>query len=47
MSDTSPATVQVLHLAMVRARGKLIGLATVEVVLDGVSIVLQGVGGVV
>lgn len=43
MSETSPATVEVLSLTLTRAPGRLIGLAVVEVVLDGVPIVIQGV----
>lgn len=43
MTGTSPATVEVLSLTLSRAPGRLIGLAVVEVVLDDVPIVLQGV----
>ncbi len=43
MTDTSPATVEVLSVTLSRAPGRLIALAVVEVVLDGVPIVLQGV----
>ncbi len=43
VSGTTTATVEVLSLATVRGRGRLIGMAMVEVVLDGVPIILQGV----
>ena len=43
MSDTSVVTVQVVSLTLTRAPGRLIGLAAVELTLDGVGITLQGV----
>ena len=41
--ETSPATVEVLDVTRLAGRGRLLGLAAVEMVLDGVAIVLQGV----
>ena len=42
VTDTSPVTVEVLDLVHLHGHGKLIGLAQVEIILDGVAIVLQG-----
>lgn len=42
VTETSPVTVEVLDLTRCHGRGKLIGLAQVEIVLDGVGIVMQG-----
>ena len=43
MSDTATASVEVLEVTLLPGRGRLLGLAQVEVTLDGVAIVLQGV----
>ncbi len=43
MTETSPVTVEVLCLDRPHGRGRLVGTATVEMLLDGVSIILQGV----
>ena len=42
-SPTPPVTVEVLDFIMLPSRGRLQGLALVEVILDGVAIILQGV----
>ena len=43
MSDTATAEIEVLDITVLPGRGRLLGLAQVEVTLDGVAIVLQGV----
>lgn len=42
MTETSPVTVEVVDLTRISGRGKLIGLAAVEIVLNGVAVVTQG-----
>lgn len=42
MSDTAPVTITVLAIEPLTA-GRLIGLAAVEIIIDGIGIVLQGV----
>lgn len=42
MTETSPVTVEVVDLTRISGRGKLIGLAAVEIVLDGVALLTQG-----
>ncbi len=44
MSETTTVTFTVLGTQPVRGAGRLVGLANVEVVLDGVAITLQGIG---
>ena len=41
--STTTVQITVLHLAPMRGRGNLLALADVEVLLDGVSIILHGV----
>lgn len=43
MSETSTVTIEVLDVTMLGGRRRLQGLAQVEIVLDGVAMILQGV----
>lgn len=40
---TTPATIEVLDVTMLAGRGRLMGTARVELVIGGVSVLLQGV----
>ena len=42
MTETSRVTVEVTDLTRISGRGKLIGLAQVEILVDGVEIITQG-----
>lgn len=40
---TTPVTIEVLDVTMLAGRGRLIGTASVELVIGGIAITLQGV----
>lgn len=43
MTDTTTVSFQVVGVEPVRGKGRLVGLAVVELVFDGVPLTLQGV----
>ncbi|WP_052472999.1 hypothetical protein [Paramagnetospirillum magnetotacticum] len=43
MSDSSTAVISILKLSPINGSGDMLGLADVEMILDGVAIILHGV----